>query len=345
MAKSNSQSRSAAAQRQHRKSVERPRLQQQQQKKRKVVSKSNRGTWFLVGGVVVVVAIVVGIFFLASQQASANPVPVTPASASVMNAVTQVSPSVISSTGTGGVTNPLNGVKGQPLLKGSNGKPEFFYEGAEYCPFCAAERWAMVVALSQFGTFHNLHTTASSPTDVYPNTPTFTFYQSTFSSSYIDFVSVETLTNKSNGSGSYTTLQTPTTQEQLLFNTYDNTPYVSASSAGSIPFVDIGNKFVLVGASYSPQVLANLTPDEVANDLSNPASPVTKGIIGTANYLTAAICTMTNQQPSSACSQAPIPQIEQTLGSTSSIGTPKTSAALALAQLQAVVPESKSMGR
>jgi hypothetical protein len=344
MAKTNSQSRSAAAQRQHRKSVERPRSQQQQ-KKRKVVRKSNRGTWYLVGGVVVVVAIVVGIFFLASQQSSTNAVPVTPASASVVNAVTHVSPSVISSTGTGGVTNPLSAVKGQPLLKGSNGKPEFFYEGAEYCPFCAAERWPMVVALSRFGTFHNLHTTASSPTDVYPNTPTFTFYQSTYSSSYIDFVSVETLTNKSNGSGSYTTLQTPTAQEQLLFNTYDNTPYVSASSAGSIPFVDIGNKYVLVGASYSPQVLANLTPVEISNDLSNATSPVTKGIIGTANYLTAAICTMTNQQPASVCSQAPMPQIEQTLGSTAFIGMPDTSANLALAQLQAVVSEWNSKRR
>jgi hypothetical protein len=341
MAKSKSQTRSAAAQRQERKITERPRPQQQ--KKRKVVRKSNRGTWYIVGGVVVVIAVVVGIFILASQQSSSdNPVPVTPASASVMNAVTQVD---AASAGTGGVSNPLIALKGQALLKGPAGKPEFYYEGAEYCPYCAAERWSMVVALSQFGTFHNLHTTASSPTDVYPNTPTFTFYQSTYSSSYIDFVSVETLTNKSNGSGGYTTLQTPTAQEQQLFNTYDNPPYVSSSTAGSIPFVDIGNKYTLVGASYNPQVLANLTPDQVASDLSNPTSPVTKGIVGTANYLTAAICTMTNQQPSNVCTQAPIPQIEQSLGSTASIGTPDTSVGLAFTQMEAIAPEWNSMRR
>ncbi len=334
--KSSSQTRSAAAQRQERKIIERPR--QQQQKKRKVVRKSKRNIWFIVGGVVVVLAIIVAIFILVSQQSTANAVPVTPASASVMNAVTQVD---ATSIGTGGVSNPLSGIKGQPPLKGPNGKAEFYYEGAEYCPYCAAERWSMVVALSQFGTFHNLHTTASSPIDTYPNTPTFTFYQSTYSSSYIDFVSVETLTNKSCGTGCYTTLQTPTAQEQQLFNTYDNAPYVSASAAGSIPFVDIGNKYVLVGASYNPQDLANLTPDQVASDLSNPSSPVAKDIVGTANYLTAAICNMTSQQPASVCTQAPIPQIEQTLSSAAAIGTPNTTLGMALAQFEAVVPEWK----
>jgi hypothetical protein len=282
--KNQNQTRSAATQRQERKVSERPRVQQQQ-KQRKVVRKSNRGTWYIVGGVVVVIAIVVTIFIVVSRQPSANsPVPVTPASASVMNAVTGVDYATV---GTGGVTNPLTATSAngnQPLLKGPSGKPEFYYEGAEYCPYCAAERWAMVVALSRFGTFHNLHVTASSPTDVYANTPTFTFYQSTYSSSYLDFVSVETLTNISNGSGGYTTLQTPTAQQQQLFNTYNNPPFVSSNVAGSIPFVDIGNKYVLVGASYDPQVLANLTPDQVANDLADPSSPVTKGIVGTANY-------------------------------------------------------------
>ncbi len=37
--------------------------------------------------------------------------------------------------------------------------------GAEYCPFCAAQRWAMVNAFSRFGTFTGLTTTHSSSTD------------------------------------------------------------------------------------------------------------------------------------------------------------------------------------
>src|SRR5712692_8559609 len=47
------------------------------------------------------------------------------------------------------------------LLTG-NGKPEVVYVGAEYCPFCAAERWALSVALSRFGSFSGLHLIHSS---------------------------------------------------------------------------------------------------------------------------------------------------------------------------------------
>ena len=64
-------------------------------------------------------------------------------------------------------------VTGTPPTSG--GKPEVLYLGAMYCPFCAAQRWAMVNALSRFGTFSGLKTTHSSSTDSYPNTPTWTY--------------------------------------------------------------------------------------------------------------------------------------------------------------------------
>src|SRR6266568_183753 len=51
-----------------------------------------------------------------------------------------------------------------PLLTAS-GKPEIVYVGAEYCPFCAAERWALSVALSRFGSFSGLRLIHSSSTD------------------------------------------------------------------------------------------------------------------------------------------------------------------------------------
>ena len=37
-------------------------------------------------------------------------------------------------------------------------------------------------------------------------------------------------------------------------------------------------------------MLAGLSWATIANDLSNPSSPVTQAIGGTANYITAAIC-------------------------------------------------------
>jgi hypothetical protein len=58
---------------------------------------------------------------------------------------------------------------------------------------------------------------------------------------------------------------------------------------------------MLAGASYDPAVLAGLSWATIATDLHNPSSPVTKAIGGTANYITAAICKMTGNQPASAC--------------------------------------------
>ena len=58
---------------------------------------------------------------------------------------------------------------------------------------------------------------------------------------------------------------------------------------GSIPFLDIGNRYVVIGASYSPQVLAGLSPSQIAAQLQDPSSPVAQAIDGTANDITAAI--------------------------------------------------------
>ena len=62
-------------------------------------------------------------------------------------------PQVSSTIAAGGVTDPLEPVTGCPAaLTGPSGSPELFYYGAEYCPYCAAERWSVVIALSRFGT-------------------------------------------------------------------------------------------------------------------------------------------------------------------------------------------------
>ena len=60
------------------------------------------------------------------------------------------------------------------------------FVGAEFCPYCAAQRWPLIIALSRFGTFSGLQTTTSSSSIEYPNTITFTFRSATFTSQYID---------------------------------------------------------------------------------------------------------------------------------------------------------------
>ena len=166
-----------------------------------------------------------------------------------------------------------------------------------------AERWPMVIALSKFGTFKNLGTTHSSSTDVYPDTQTFSFHGSSFISKYLSFMPVEMYTNIPNSNG-YTTLDTPTSSEQSIMNTYDAPPYTSSSNQGAIPFIYFAGKYLIVGATYSPQLLLNQSYQNIANDLSNPNSGVTQGILGAANNITATICKITNNQPATACTPA-----------------------------------------
>jgi Domain of unknown function (DUF929) len=193
----------------------------------------------------------------------------------------------------------------------SNGKPELLFLGGEYCPYCAAERWSMVSALSRFGTFTGLTTTHSSTSDVYPNTPSFTFTKAKYTSSYLSFTSVEEFANyrqgnSSNSSTPYVTLQTPTTAQQALAAAYD--------PSGSIPFLDFGNKYVEVGnlSPLSPSMLAGKTWAQVAAAMNDPSSSLGKALVGNANYITAGICKLTNNLPASACTPT-IQQLEANL--------------------------------
>jgi thiol-disulfide isomerase/thioredoxin len=257
----------------------------------------------LASGSVVVVLAVVLVFVIVklnggkpSSNSGVSNGPTGSALSAVVDKVTSVPASALDTVGNGGgaVTGKPTTISGSALT--SNGKPEMFYLGAEYCPYCAAERWAMIVALSRFGTFSGLSTVHSSSTDVDPNTPTFTFYKSSYTSQYLTFTPVELTTNvpDSSSSSGYVPLQTPTAAQQAIVTKY-------GGSNSPIPFIDFGNKYLISGVSYSPGVLAGLSWATIATDLSNPSSPVAQAVDGTANYITAAICKMTNNAPASAC--------------------------------------------
>jgi hypothetical protein len=114
-------------------------------------------------------------------------------------------------------------------------------------------------------------------------------------------VSVELQANELVG-GSYPTLQTLSPWQQSVLNTYDRAPY--SSQLDSIPFLDLGNRFVVVGAGYDPSVLQGKSLRQIAGALSNPHSAIAQGIDGTANTLTAAICQLTGGQPRPVCSSS-----------------------------------------
>jgi hypothetical protein len=217
----------------------------------------------------------------------------------IVSEITSLPASEFETVGQGTAKNLIKPVTGTPLT-GATGKPEVFYLGGEFCPYCAAERWPLIIALSRFGTFSGLQATSSSSAIEYPNTPTFTFRSATYTSQYVDFRGVESSDRDRNP------LQSPTAAEQQLFNKYD--------TQGTIPFVDLGNRYAFVGSMYLPDALANRSWQQVASDLQDPNSTQAKAIIGSANLLTAAICKLTSDQPATVCSSAMIQGLEKKLG-------------------------------
>jgi hypothetical protein len=254
-----------------------------------------------VGLVLAFVALVVVVALLRPKPSSQ---PSTGAGV-VGTAVQQVPESTLNAVGAGsGVTPPLALAANTPPLT-QDGKPQVLYVGAEYCPFCAAERWPLIVALSRFGTFENLGATSSSATDTFPNTQTFSFHGSTYTSDYVAFDGVETETNTGQA------LDQPTAAQQALFQQYDAAPYTN--QPGAIPFLMIGNRYVTIGAEYDPSILQGMTREQIVAALSDPTSPVARSIDGAANTITAAICQTTGGKPANVCSSPTITQVAGTL--------------------------------
>jgi hypothetical protein len=286
--------------------------------------RERRTRYLFAGGtvalVVILIAVLVAVKLSSSNSGSGRS---GPAPAAVLAADEHPSASAVDAVGLISQLGWPRALSGQPPLT-SGGKPEVFYAGGEYCPYCAAERWAMVQALSRFGTFSNLGRTSSYSGDVYPGTPTFTFYGATYASSYLTFVPVEQYTNKLCGL-SYCTLQKPTPAEERIIRKYDATPYQpTASNDGAIPFIDLANQYLVLGPQYSPAILhldptktqppdPAYTMQQIAQQISTPTSYISKGIVGSATLLTGALCELTHNQPGSVCDTKLIQQVEKAL--------------------------------
>jgi hypothetical protein len=258
-------------------------------------------------GVVVVVSVMVTLALTRSPETSQG----SGSAGRAADLAQHVPASALNAVGAGqGVTPPQPLPAGTPPLE-RGGKIEILYVGAEYCPFCAAERWPLVVALSRFGRFTNLGGTESAAADVFPRTPTFTFHGATYTSDVVSFVGVETNTNQPDPAGGYTPLEQLTAAQEALLQQYDREPYTT--QAGAIPFLMIGNRYVSIGVSYDASILQGLTRDQIAESLSDTGSRVAQGVDGAANTLTAAICQATGEEPSSVCSDPTITRIAASL--------------------------------
>jgi Domain of unknown function (DUF929) len=204
--------------------------------------------------------------------------------ATVVSQVTTIPAGTLARVSPGRAATPLRPVQpaGPPLTIG--GKPAIVFVSEESCPFCAAERWPLVVALAHFGTWSHLGSTTSSASDVFPNTATFSFRAAHYTSRDLTLRTTELTDNLGRP------LQAQTPLDTRLVSTYDVPPYVnSADQSGAVPFLDIANHDILAGAQYNPQVLAGLSAAQIAAQLRNPASPVAQAIDGSAQVIITAI--------------------------------------------------------
>jgi len=211
------------------------------------------------------------------------------ASAAVVNDVTAVPAATLDAVGFGTAQAAPTRIDAPPLT--ADGKPQVLYVGAEYCPFCAAERWPFVVAMTRFGQFANLQATASGAApEAYPNTATLSFHGPSYTSQYLGFTGVETQTNTNQP------LDTLSGDNKAIFDTYN--------PGGSIPFIDYGGKATATGASVDPSIFAGKTQAQIADDIANPSTTISKAVLGSANVITAQLCALTNNQPAPVCTSS-----------------------------------------
>lgn len=270
---------------------------------RQAQQKRTRMILVAVVGVVIVVAVLVAILASGGSKKDSATTTVPGVTAeSVLASIAAIPAATYDAVGNGAASGKPEAYAGTALTK--DGKPELLYLGAEYCPFCAAERWAMVAALSRFGTFTGVSLTTSASEDVYPSTPTFSFYGSTYTSEYLTFTPVETNTNKRAGNG-YERLQDPTDAQIAA---------ATESGQTGIPLLLFGGKYFISGATLDPGVLAERNYSGIAQLMADTSKPISQAVLGAANGITAAICGMTGGQPAAVCTSPGVQAAKTALG-------------------------------
>ncbi len=260
--------------------------------------------------VVAVVAVLVVVNLTSTAPAVGKTAPVDrPTPPAVMAAVAGVPVAEMDAVGLPGSVTPPTADSTQPALV-IGGHPGAVYIGGEFCPYCAAERWAIVVAFSKFGTFSGLDNTTSSPWEGTPYA-TVSFLHARYSSSLVTLDAVEYMGNDTHGLGTRKVVASLTPTETSVWATYSQ-KYQGGSEG--FPFLDIGNRVLAIGPSYDPTVLTGLTQAQIARDLADPASPVTRDVVGSANYLTAGICSITGMRPAPVCSATAVTAAARALG-------------------------------
>lgn len=186
----------------------------------------------------------------------------------------------------------LKAISGPRVASGN--KVGMLYIGADFCPYCAAQRWVLMLTLLRFGRLDGVIYMRSSPTDVYPNTATFSFNKARYASDYLEFTAVETANREGHR------LMKPTEAQNAIFTKFDAPPYTEVFEG--IPFVYIDGAYVMTRPMMMPTKLVGKTWHAIGAELSNSQSSLFQSIMPQVNTLTAAVCRLDGGNPDDVCS-------------------------------------------
>ena len=264
---------------------------------------------YIAFGVIIVAIFLLGTLVLVRDNFTPTSSPTTetfnPAPSSLVSSLASVPASVYDTVGVSSPAAPItplrpttgSGTAPSEWLATVNGgapEPVVFFYGAEFAPYAAAERWPLVLALSRFGTFRQLGLMQSSATTAFSDLSTFTFYDTYYTSKYVILESVERYSSLNPTGARYLGLQVPDEREAAVVANYGN-------STDAFPLLDVGNRYVLNGASFTPSVLVGLTQDQIAGDLTSTQSPLTQAVVSAANEIAASICAVDGDKPATVC--------------------------------------------
>jgi hypothetical protein len=185
------------------------------------------------------------------------------------------------------------------------GKPAIVYVGSAACPSCAYQQWALLIALSRFGSFSNLgQFVFPAMSEGTPLPVSWSFEGSTYTSSVLTFDPAEIAPFPTTASGGK--LLQPQILNQIQAKAIDDLEG-SSSDGQSLPFTDIANRFWDYGFAVRPSntwyaLLQGLSLGQVAADLNDPSSPVARVIDGAANYMIGDICAVVGRKGAPICS-------------------------------------------
>ena len=273
---------------------------------------------YLALGLIIVAIVLLGTLVLVRDSSgpgtSSTVETFSPASSSLLSTLASVPASVYDTVGVSSPTIPVTppwAVGGttplwQAAVNGGPPLPVVFFYGAEFAPYAAVERWPLILALSRFGTFHQLGLMQSSSTTAFANLSTFTFWNVSYESRFVILESVERYSSLNPTGARYLSLQTPDARQAAAIASY-------GSSATTFSLLDVANRYALSGAGFAPAVLAGVTQDQIAGYLTSPASPMTQAVVTAANEITAAICSVDGNKPDGVCESKAVLAAEQAL--------------------------------